>query len=196
MASAAPGGKSRTQRVARIHAVVTASGAVTLGVPRLRRIGIDMTWRVRFEPVITPVFRTWWRLRRPMTLGVRGLVCDEMQRVLLVRHTYAHGWHLPGGGVERGESAHAAMMRELAEEGGVAADSLQLIGFYSNHARFKHDHIAFYRAERWRPCAPRDNGEIAERGFFALDALPPDVTPGTQRRLAEACAGAPISDIW
>jgi ADP-ribose pyrophosphatase YjhB (NUDIX family) len=153
-------------------------------------------WRVRLEPLITPVFRTWWRVRRPMTLGVRGLVCDEKQRVLLVRHTYTDGWHLPGGGVDHGESALTAAQRELAEEGGVEAQDLRLIGFYSNHERFKHDHVALYRTDAWQRCATRENGEIAERGFFALDALPDGVTPGTRRRLAEALEGAPPSDVW
>lgn len=155
-----------------------------------------MNWRIGLEPLITPVFRTWWRIRRPMTLGVRALVYDGENRVLLVRHTYADGWHLPGGGVDHGETAHAAALRELAEEGGVEAGRLTLIGFYSNHALFKNDHIALYRAEGWRPCAPHDNGEIAERGFFAMDALPRGVTPGTRRRLAEAFDGAPVSHVW
>jgi ADP-ribose pyrophosphatase YjhB (NUDIX family) len=153
-------------------------------------------WRTRLEPVITPVFRTWWRLRRPMTLGVRGLVCDENGRVLLVRHTYAAGWHLPGGGVEHGETALQAALRELAEEGGVEARSARLVGFYCNHALFKHDHIALYRAEEWKPCPPRENGEIAERGFFPMDALPAGVTSPTRRRLAEVFEGAPPSDVW
>jgi ADP-ribose pyrophosphatase YjhB (NUDIX family) len=153
-------------------------------------------WRLRLEPVITPVFRTWWRLRRPMTLGVRIIACDEKQRVLLIRHTYADGWHLPGGGVDHGETALQAALRELAEEGGVESTEAQIVGFYSNHTRFRNDHIVLYRTERWRPCATRENGEIAERGFFALDALPAGVTPGTQRRLAEAFSGAPPSAAW
>ena len=154
-------------------------------------------WRIKLEPLFTPAFRTWWRVRRAMTLGVRGLALDPAGRVLLVRHTYARGWHLPGGGVESGETALDAIVREMAEEGAVAAESAPaLLGFYANHANFPNDHIALYRFETWRACAPRENGEIAERGFFALDALPEGVTPGTRRRLAEIFEGAAISAAW
>lgn len=152
---------------------------------------------MRLEPVLTPVFRAWWRLRRPMTLGVRGLARDGEGRVLLVRHTYAEGWHLPGGGVEAGESAADAVLREMAEEGGIVAGGAPaLLGFYANHANFKNDHIALYRIDHWRPCPPKENGEIAERGFFALDALPEGNTKGTRRRLAEVFEGAEMSANW
>lgn len=154
-------------------------------------------WRIRFEPAITPLFRTWWRLKRGMTLGVRGLAQDEPGRVLLVRHTYRSGWYLPGGGVESGQSALEAAVREMAEEGGVEAISPPaLIGFYSNHAVHANDHVALYRFDAWRSCPPFDNGEIAERGFFALDALPETVSPGTRRRLAEVFDGEAVSGVW
>jgi len=132
-----------------------------------------------------------------MTLGVRAVVTDENGRVLLVRHSYARGWHLPGGGVERGETALEAVRREIAEEGGVeAAEAPTLIGFFANHAHFPNDHIALYRVGAWRPCAPAASGEIAERGFFALDALPEGVTRATRRRLAEVFEGAAQSAEW
>lgn len=131
-----------------------------------------------------------------MTLGVRGIVIDGAGRVLLVRHTYADGWHFPGGGVEHGESARDAVLREVAEEGGAEATAAHVVGFYSNHVRFKHDHIVLYRVDEWRPCPPRENGEIADRGFFALDALPAGTTPATRRRLAEIFQNAPQSDVW
>lgn len=154
-------------------------------------------WRIRFEPVIAPVFRAWWRMRRGMTLGVRGVALDEQGRVLMVRHTYAPGWHLPGGGVESGEAATEAITREMAEEGGVEATAPPiLIGFFSNHANFPNDHIALYRFDAWRPCAHASEGEIAERGFFAPDALPEGVTKGTRRRIAELFEGAPLSATW
>ncbi|MBC7769577.1 MAG: NUDIX domain-containing protein [Phycisphaerales bacterium] len=155
------------------------------------------SWRIRLEPVITPVFRAWWRISRGVTLGVRGVARDEAGRVLLVRHTYAKGWHLPGGGVESGETAPEAIVREMAEEGGVdAIGSPTLIGFFANHANFPNDHIALYLFEAWRPCPPRVDNEIAERGFFSLDALPEGVTRGTQRRLDEVYKGAALSADW
>jgi len=150
-------------------------------------------WRTRLSPLLTPVFRAWWRFRRPMTLGVRALICDETGRVLLVRHTYAEGWHFPGGGVEKGETALGALLREVAEEGGAEATAAPvLIGFYSNRANFPNDHIALYRFDALRSCAPADGNEIAERGFFARDALPEGATAGTRRRLAEIFDGAPV----
>lgn len=154
-------------------------------------------WRIRFEPVITPFFRAWWRFRRGMTLGVRGIVFDGSNCILLVRHTYASGWHLPGGGVEPGETAADAITREAAEEGGVEAiGAPTLVAFYSNHSNFPNDHIALFRFDAWRPCAPSSAGEIAERGFFAPDDLPEGTTKGTRRRIAELCSGAAISPHW
>lgn len=156
-----------------------------------------MSLRVRFEPIITPAFRAWWRMSRAMTLGARGVALDGEGRVMLVRHTYRAGWFLPGGGVEHGEIALEAAVREMAEEGGVEATAPPvLFGFYANHRSFKNDHVALYRFDALRPCPPRADSEIAERGFFARDALPEGVTAGTRRRLAELFDGAPIAAEW
>ena len=46
------------------------------------------TWRTRIEPFTRPVFFAVSRMRRGMTLGVRGLATDAEGRVLLVKHTY------------------------------------------------------------------------------------------------------------
>ena len=155
------------------------------------------TWRVKLEPYITPVFRMYWRFARAATLGARAIVVDDEGRVLLVRHTYLAGWHLPGGGVERGETAIGAIAREVAEEGGVEAiDPPSIIALYSNHANFAGDHIALYRFGAWRPCAPLSGHEIAERGFFAPDDPPPGTSKATLRRFAEVFAGAPVSAAW
>lgn len=153
--------------------------------------------RRALEPLIRPLFHAWWRVSRGMTLGVRGIATDAEGRVLLIRHTYVEGWFLPGGGVERGEVAHEALAREMAEEGGVEPIApAVLLGVYSNAPRFPDDHVLVYRVTDWRACATASEGEIAERGFFPLDALPAGISKGTQARLGECFGGAPPSTHW
>ncbi|MGJ0452621.1 MAG: NUDIX domain-containing protein [Methylocystis sp.] len=138
------------------------------------------------------------RFQRPMTLGVRGLVLDARNRVLLVRHTYVDGFYLPGGGVESGETLVEALERELSEEANVLLDAPpELFGMYFNRRFSMRDHVALYVVRAFRLTQPRPpDREIAEADFFALDALPADTTAGTRARLSEALQNTPVSPYW
>lgn len=154
------------------------------------------SWQGRF---VRAIVHRVALLRRPMTLGVRVLVFNESQKVLLVRHTYLKGWYLPGGGVDAGETLEEAARRELKEEAGILANgSLCLHGMYLNKGTTNRDHIAFYSVDEWEadPAWKRPSAEIAERGFFALDALPGGVTPATKRRLQEWQEGVFSAAYW
>jgi 8-oxo-dGTP pyrophosphatase MutT (NUDIX family) len=133
-----------------------------------------------------------------MTLGVRGLVMDGQDRIFLVEHSYVAGWHMPGGGVEVGETLIDALARELAEEGNITLTATPVLhGMFFNGAISRRDHIAVYVVRAFHQDAPpRPDREIIGHGFFALDALPPDTTPGTRRRIAEVFSGAPLSSRW
>src|SRR5580698_581664 len=100
-----------------------------------------MSWRHPLQPILWPLYRVYSRLARGVTLGVRGLVVNDAGEVLLVEHTYMRGWYLPGGGVERGETTEAAVIRELQEEAGVkVVGRPRLVGVHANHRVFRGDH--------------------------------------------------------
>ena len=150
------------------------------------------------EPALRRLLHLHWRFSRGLTLGVRAVVIDAAGKVFLVRHSYVSGWHLPGGGVEAGETLTEALVRELAEEGNiVVVGTPPLHGVFFNPVDSPRDHVAVFVVRVFRQDGPpRRNREIAAHGFFVPDALPADTTPGTRRRLAEVLEGAPVAQKW
>ena len=138
-------------------------------------------------------------VRRRMVLGARAALVDG-DKVLLLRHTYMPGWHFPGGGVEPGETAEEAARREAEEETGLRVEGpMAMLGLYLQmHQATNRDHVAVYVGRQFTEVKPfRPNGEIAEIGWFAFDALPEGVNPGTARRVAEIAAGTrDVPGLW
>ena len=155
-------------------------------------------FRIVLEPVMRRVFHTYWRFARGATLGVRGLVIDGEERVFLIRHSYVRGWHLPGGGVETGETMLAALTRELREEGNIELTARpSLYGIYFNRRASRRDHVALFVVRDFRQSGPpKPNFEIAETGFFARGNLPDGTTEGTRARLSEVFDGNSPSELW
>ncbi|MEA2897394.1 MAG: hypothetical protein QOJ84_3009 [Bradyrhizobium sp.] len=154
--------------------------------------------RRMFEPALRRAFHLYWRFARGMTLGVRGVVLDGETRVFLVKHSYVSGWHLPGGGVEVGESFRDALARELMEEGRIElSGEPDLHGVFFNSYASRRDHVAVYVIRHFRQAGlPEPNREIVACGFFAAAALPPDTTEGTRLRIAEVLENREKTATW
>jgi len=154
--------------------------------------------RDAIEQALRRVAHFYWRFTRGLTVGVRAVVIDEARRVLLVQHTYVRGWHLPGGGVEPGETLAAALARELAEEGNIELIAPpHLHGMFFHPRASRRDHVACFVVDSFRQSAPpAPTREIAAVRFFALDELPGDTVAGARARLAEVLLGAPVSERW
>jgi 8-oxo-dGTP pyrophosphatase MutT (NUDIX family) len=160
-----------------------------------------MNWpalRTRLEPVVRRCFHLYWRLARGMTLGVRGVVVDRDERVFLVKHSYVAGWHLPGGGVEVGETFLDALTRELMEEGRIEVVGAPVLhGLFFNRHVSNRDHVAVFIVRQFRQDRlPEPNHEIIACGFFDVDALPAETTEGTRLRIREVLDGGAPSATW
>jgi len=154
--------------------------------------------------MIRRLMHIYWRFARGLTLGVRGLVLDAEGRVFLIKHSYVKGWHLPGGGVEPGETLLTALARELKEEGNIEIGQgtgmgrpPELYAMYYNDKDSDRDHVALYVIEDFtQPSPPRPDHEIVAHGFFKPDALPEDTSPATRARLNEVLNGAHTAERW
>lgn len=100
--------------------------------------------------------------------GAHALVIDAQGRILVVRPTYLRGWMLPGGRVERGETPHAAAIRETREETGleVALARLLLVD-----ARSGQGTSFVFAADVTGGELDPQLGEIAEVGWLDRDEI-------------------------
>jgi 8-oxo-dGTP pyrophosphatase MutT (NUDIX family) len=154
--------------------------------------------RKRLEPVLRQSFHLYWRFARGMTLGVRAVVLDSADRVFLVKHSYVTGWHLPGGGIEVGETFGDALRRELAEEGRIELQGEPALhGIFFNSHVSRRDHVAVYLIRHFRQDRlPEPNREIVACGFFEPGALPAETTAGTRLRISEVLEGRQPISTW
>ena len=108
------------------------------------------------------------------TVGSMCIIERSDGHLLLVRHAYRQRWGVPGGLLERGETAEDAARRESLEEVNLAVDLIGEPAVVVDPDPQRIDIV--YRA---RPTPDADltsvvpsSPEILEVRWFALDALP------------------------
>lgn len=129
----------------------------------------------RFRSFLFHLASIYWKVLRPKTFGVKGIVphpYDERQ-ILLIRNTYGNTtlWNLPGGGYQpKRESPERAIEREIWEELSVTPDSTEQLGEYQTDAEGKRDTVTIFLCRITSDHA-RGNLEIAEVRWVSLDKL-------------------------
>ncbi|OJW51282.1 MAG: hypothetical protein BGO67_12685 [Alphaproteobacteria bacterium 41-28] len=147
---------------------------------------MKLFWKIR------NIFLSLFSLK---TVGARALVLQK-DHILLVKHTYLAGWYTIGGGVDAGESGLQALIRELKEEVGVILqESPSILGFYHNRYEKRDDYVIVYVCKKFEKEEVTSK-EISEARWFPLNALPPDISPSTKRRIEEYLGLRSLSDVW
>lgn len=66
------------------------------------------------------------------SVSVAAVVTNDDGRVLVVQRRDNGDWQIPGGVLERDESIHAGLIREVSEETGLSVKADRLTGVYKN----------------------------------------------------------------
>lgn len=116
------------------------------------------------------------------TVSAAGLVLNEQGKILVLNHVLRpfSGWGLPGGFVDHGETAEAAIRRELMEETGIELSDLKMycVTIINKHVEF------FFTAKSIGE--PRVlSREIIELGWFSADDLPDGVSKAQRKMILD-----------
>ena len=104
------------------------------------------------------------------------VICEMHDgRILLIeRRNPPHGWALPGGFVDYGESCEAAAVREAAEETGLEVNLVGQLGTYSDPSRDPRLHTitTVFIAHPADDATPRAGDDAANVGLFTPAEIP------------------------
>jgi 8-oxo-dGTP diphosphatase len=115
---------------------------------------------------------------RPMlTVDIVVLTDAQMPEVLLIQRgnpPFRGRWALPGGFVEESEPVAQAALRELAEETGLRASDLRLLGVYDTPGRDPRGWTVsvVYLAQIAERVDVAGADDASDARWFACDALP------------------------
>lgn len=131
---------------------------------------------------------------RPLIqVGAGIIVEDQNGKILLQLRHDNHCWGYPGGSVEIDETVEEAAKRELKEETGLEAHSLELFGVFSgkdlhyiypNGDEVSNIDIVFICKE-YSGILVKQDDEVDELGFFSIDDLPTPLSPPIQKTLEQ-----------
>ncbi len=125
--------------------------------------------------------------RTLLQVGASVIVEDSHGRILLQLRSDNHCWGYAGGSVELDEVVEDAARRELFEETGLIANSLELFGVFSG----KETHYIYpngdetstvdivYICRDYSGTLKCQEDEVEELRWFEIDEIPDNISPPT-----------------
>lgn len=128
------------------------------------------------------------------------LILYHKGKILLLRQTKPNGgnYTLVGGTVEKQETARESLIRESYEEAGIQLKSTELRLVHVLHKIKKKQTrvVLYFKAYRWEgELKARETKKFREAEWFALDALPDQLTQTVRHVLNEYRKGVLYSEL-
>lgn len=139
--------------------------------------------------LINKLNRLYWFLARPKTRGVKVVIFDHQNKILMVRLTYyPNTWTFVGGGVDSKETPENAAKRESKEEVGIELKDIDFVTKLKFNFENKKDTVFVYKATVENTNVTIDHTEVAEAVWFDLSELP-SMGKNAKRILASVLEG-------
>ncbi len=148
-----------------------------------------------------PDYIRWLRARvgpDPIQLNFAAACIRDGDQVLLQLRADHHRWGFPGGGIELGESAEEAVIREAREETGLVVRIENLLGVYTKYEHVYPNGDAAQPITVFFRCLPvsgrlggdqLDDSETLGLRYFPLDRMPPLLNQQHEDALTDLRAG-------
>lgn len=128
------------------------------------------------NPILFPLARIYWRIRKPVTYGVKVIV-QHADKYLIIQNSYGFKrLTFPGGKIEEGEVASHAAIRETKEEVGIRLGEVRKLFDVTSTAEGKVDHVAIFHAVADSDKLSLCEFEIASANWFTKEEIP-DLSP-------------------
>ena len=120
--------------------------------------------------------KTWvvWRANKRFLVAVMGIILNNENKLLLLKHTYRKKpWGIPSGWLDY-ENPGTGLIREIYEETNFKIEIEKLI--YTEYVKIPPRRINIFYTGRYVSGEFISNEEITEYGFFDINNLPDEVS--------------------
>ena len=160
---------------------------------RIEQIALEMLALASGRPMseIEPLRETLFARPGPIPTADAAVINPD-GKMLLIRRSDNHKWAMPGGGIDVGETAAQAAVREALEETGVHCEAILLAAVHDSRLCGCHHlqqlyHFTFLCRPLPVPSESASHAtEVLETAWYSEADLPAEIDPGHVTRIAYA----------